>query len=237
MKYYGVGAIALLVGLGACAKNPSPLGVINTPMIKYKTEKVVAATSNIPKWYKKLPIKDNAIYSVGSSSSPDLQLSVDMATLNAKYTLADRINGKLDGMMKTFMTRLGTDEDVSATTMSEVEKVVKNVIASVDVAGYNPKEIEVFPSGTQFRAFVLLEYSDAEARKIIMNRMMKDRLVYSKIKSTNAFKELQNEVNKSKKEDQNSSMSNIEKEVNKITEKKTRVIKTPKLNTITSKML
>ena len=237
MKYYGIGAIALMVGLGACAKDPNPTAILNTPMIKYKTEKVAAATSTIPKWYKTLPKKDNAIYSVGSSSSPDLQLSVDMATLNAKYTLADRINGKLDGMMKTFMTRLGTDEDISATTMSEVEKVVKNVIASVDVAGYNPKEIEVFPSGTQFRAFVLLEYSDTEARKIIMNRMMKDRLVYSKIKSTNAFKELQNEVNKSKKEDQNSSMSNIEKEVNKITEKKTRVIKTPKLNTITSKML
>ena len=209
MKYYGVSAMALLVGLGACAKNPNPTAILNTPMIKYKTEKVVAATSNIPKWYKKLPIKDNAIYSVGSSSSPDLQLSVDMATLNAKYTLADRINGKLDGMMKTFMTRLGTDEDISATTMSEVEKVVKNVIASVDVAGYNPKEIEVFPSGTQFRAFVLLEYSDTEARKIIMNRMMKDKLVYSKIRSTNAFKELEKEVKGSKKEDESKSISSI----------------------------
>ena len=209
MKYYGVSAIALMVGLGACAKNPNPTAILDTPMIKYKTEKVVAATSNIPKWYKKLPKKDNAIYSVGSSSSPDLQLSVDMATLNAKYTLADRINGKLDGMMKTFMTRLGTDEDVSATTMSEVEKVVKNVIASVDVAGYNPKEIEVFPSGTQFRAFVLLEYSDTEARKIIMNRMMKDKLVYSKIRSTNAFKELENEVKSSKKEDESKSISSI----------------------------
>ena len=209
MKYYGVSAIALMVGLGACAKNPNPTAILDTPMIKYKTEKVVAATSNIPKWYKKLPKKDNAIYSVGSSSSPDLQLSVDMATLNAKYTLADRINGKLDGMMKTFMTRLGTDEDVSATTMSEVEKVVKNVIASVDVAGYNPKEIEVFPSGTQFRAFVLLEYSDTEARKIIMNRMMKDKLVYSKIRSTNAFKELENEVKGSKKEDESKSISSI----------------------------
>ena len=237
MKYYGVSAIALMVGLGACAKNPDPTAILNTPMIKYKTEKVAAATSNIPKWYKKLPKKDNAIYSVGSSSSPDLQLSVDMATLNAKYTLADRINGKLDGMMKTFMTRLGTDEDVSATTMSEVEKVVKNVIASVDVAGYNPKEIEVFPSGTQFRAFVLLEYSDAEARKIIMNRMMKDRLVYSKIKSTNAFKDLQNEVNKSKKEDEASSLSNIEKEIGKITKENTKVIKNRKLKTITSEML
>ena len=216
MKYYGVSAIALLVGLSACAKNPSPLGVINTPMIKYKTEKVEAATSSIPKWYKKLPKQDNSIFSVGSASSPDLQLSVDMATLNAKYTLADRINGKLDGMMKTFMTRLGTDEDVSATTMSEVEKVVKNVIASVDVAGYNPKEIEVFPSGTQFRAFVLLEYSDTEARKIIMNRMMKDKLVYSKIRSTNAFKELEKEVKGSKKEDEASSISNITKEIDKV---------------------
>ena len=209
MKYYGVSAIALLVGLSACSSNPNPLSVIDTPMIKYKTEKVVAATSNIPKWYKKLPKKDNAIYSVGSSSSPDLQLSVDMATLNAKYTLADRINGKLDGMMKSFMTRLGTDDDISATTLSEVDKVVKNVIASVDVAGYNPKEIEVFPSGTQFRAFVLLEYSDTEARKIIMNRMMKDKLVYSKIKSTNAFQELKKEVDKSKKEDKSASISNM----------------------------
>ena len=208
-KYYGIGAMALMIGLGACAKNPDPTKIVNTPMIKYKTEKVEAAVSNIPKWYKNLPKKDNSIFSVGSASSPDLQLSVDMATLNAKYTLADRINGKLDGMMKTFMTRLGTDEDISATTMSEVDKVVKNIIASVDVAGYNPKEIEVFPSGTQFRAFVLLEYSDTEARKIVMNRMMKEKLVYSKIKSTNAFQELKKEVEKSKKEDESKSISNV----------------------------
>ena len=218
MKYYGVSAVALMVGLGACAKNPDPTKIVNTPMIKYKTEKVEAAVSNIPKWYKNLPKKDNSIFSVGSASSPDLQLSLDVATLNAKYTLADRLNGKLDGMMKTFMTRLGTDEDISATTMSEVDKVVKNIIASVDVAGYNPKEIEVFPSGTQFRAFVLLEYSDTEARKVIMNRMMKDKLVYSKIKSTNAFKELKNEVEKSKKADEVSSLSNIENEINKVTQ-------------------
>ena len=187
-------------------------------MIKYKTEKVEATVKQIPKWYKKLPTEANKIYSVGASSSPDLQLSIDMATLNAKYTLADRINGKLDGMMKTFITRLGTDEDISATTMSEVEKVTKNVIASVDVAGYNPKEVEVFPSGTQFRSFVLLEYSDTEARKIIMNRMMKDKLVYSKIKSTNAFKELKKEVENSKKQEQVSSLSNIETEINKVTQ-------------------
>ena len=214
MKNYGIGAIALMVGLGACAKNPDPSKMVNTPMVKYKTAKVKAAVKQVPSWYEKLPNKENVIYSVGSSSSPDLQLSVDLATLNAKYTLADRINGKLDGMMKSFMSRLGQDNDVTASTITEVDKVVKNVIASVDVAGYNPTKVKVYPNGTQYRAFVLLEYSDKEARKIIMNRLMKDRMVYSKIKSTNAFKELEKEVTKSKKDDDAKSLSTIEKKIN-----------------------
>ena len=79
MKYYGVSAIALLVGLSACSSNPNPLAVIDTPMIKYKTEKVEAAVKQMPKWFTNLPTEPNKIYSVGASSSPDLQLSIDMA--------------------------------------------------------------------------------------------------------------------------------------------------------------
>ena len=216
LNYVTVGVLGTVLALGACSNNPDATQMLNTTSIQYKQEKVEAATSTVPKWFKTLPTDEKAIYSVGTAQSPDMQLSVDMATLNAKYTLADRINGKLDAMMKTFVSRLGTDDDVSATTLSEVEKVTKNVIASVDVAGYNPKEVKIHPTGTQYRAFVLLEYSEEEARKIIMNRMMKDRMVYSKIKSTNAWKELEKEVNASKTEDQVTSMSNIETELNKV---------------------
>ena len=216
LNYGTLGVVGAALALGACSANPDATKLMNTASVEYKQEKVEAAVSTVPKWFTKLPTDEKAIYSVGTAQSPDLQLSVDLATLNAKYTLADRINGKLDGMMKTFMTRLGTDDDVSATTMSEVEKVTKNVIASVDVAGYNPKEMEIFPTGTQFRAFVLLEYSEEEARKIIMNRMMKDRMVYGKIRSTNAWKELEDSVKKSKIEDEVTSMSNIETEINKV---------------------
>ena len=74
----------------------------------------------------------------------------------------------------------------------------------------------VYPSGTQYRAFVLLEYSDNEARKIIINRLRKDQMVYSKLKSTNAWKELESEVESSKLEDQAQSLANIEKELNNI---------------------
>jgi predicted site-specific integrase-resolvase len=59
----------------------------------------------------------------------------------------------------------------------------------------------------------LLEYSDEEAIKILMNRMRKDRAVYAKLRSNNAFKELERSVDKSLNQDEVQSLSNIEKEL------------------------
>jgi len=73
----------------------------------------------------------------------------------------------------------------------------------------------VFPSGTQYRAFVLLKYDNKEAYKIIMNRLRKDRMVYSRLRSTEAWKELENEVEDSKKEDEAQSLNNLEKVIKK----------------------
>ena len=207
----GVSILALT--LGACAdKELKPL--VNTPEIRYKTEKVEIAVSQVPDWYKEMPEEDNAIFTVGSATTPDLQLSVDIATLNGKVVLADRINGKLKAMTKTWIAKFGQD-DVNSRILTEVEKVAKNVIANVDVSGYNPVKIDVFPSGTQYRAFVLLKYSDTEASKIILNRLRKDRMVYSRLRSTEAWKELELEVEKQEKKDETKSLQNLENVIKK----------------------
>ena len=181
-----------------------------TPEVIYKTAKVNAAISVVPDWYKEMPEKKGSIFTIGSATAPDLQFAVDIATLNAKVVLADRINGKLKAMTKSWMAKLGST-DVDANVMTEIEKVAKNVIANVDVAGYSPVKVDVFPSGTQYRAFVLLEYSDKEAAKIIFNRMRKDRMVYSRLRSNKAWKELEAEVTKSEKSDEAKSIVNVEK--------------------------
>jgi|TARA_R110000772_G_scaffold88473_1_gene183851 hypothetical protein len=202
-----VSTIALT--LGACgATNPVPL--VQTPEVVYKTAKVERAVSVIPDWYKKMPEKKGSIFTVGSATAPDLQLAVDIATLNGKVVLADRINGKLKSMTKSWMAKFG-QSDIDVNVMSEIEKVAKNVIANVDVAGYSPVEVDITAAGTQFRAFVLLEYSDKEASKIIFNRLRKDRLVYSRLRSTEAWKELDREVNSSEEKDEAQSLQNLEK--------------------------
>ena len=194
--------------LGACTANQPP-SLVNTPEVNYKTAKVERAVSLIPSWYKEMPEKRGSIFTVGSATAPDLQLAVDIAMLNGKVVLADRINGKLKAMTKSWIAKFG-QSDVDARVMSEIEKVAKNVIANVDVAGYSPVKIDVSSAGTQYRAFVLLEYSDKEASKIIFNRLRKDRMVYSRLRSTEAWKELDREVNSSENKDEGKSLENLE---------------------------
>ena len=208
IKYGVVGASALLIGLGACTNKDAPIIESNT--IEYKTEQVQTAVSVVPDWFKQMPEHDRNIYSAGTATAPDIQLAIDVATLNAKTTLADRINGKLHALTKSFVAKIG-QSDIDTSVLTEIETVTKNVIASVDVAGYSQVKLDVLPAGTQYRAFVLLEYSDIEATKIMMNRLRKDRMIYSRIRSTKAWEELEREVQSNLDDEQAESVVNIEK--------------------------
>ena len=201
-------AVAIAIGLSACQTNKE--SITANPQIVYQTNTVSQQIEQIPEWYLNIPSADDTIYSSGSARAPDLQLAVDIAIMNAKTTLADRINGKLDSMTKSFVAKIGSD-DLDTSVLNEIEKTSKNVIASVDVAGYVVDQSDITQEGTQYRAYVLLAYNSEEATKIMMNRMKRDRMIYSRIRSTEAWKELENEVNKSKEEDEAKSMENVER--------------------------
>ena len=200
--------VAIAIGLGACQTNKE--SITANPQIVYQTNTVSQQIEQIPEWYLNIPSADDTIYSSGSARAPDLQLAVDIAIMNAKTTLADRINGKLDSMTKSFVAKIGST-DLDTSVLNEIEKTSKNVIASVDVAGYVVDKSDITQEGTQYRAYVLLAYNSEEATKMMMNRMKRDRMIYSRIRSTEAWIELEEEVNKSKDEDEAKSMENVER--------------------------
>ena len=201
-------AVAIAIGLSACQTNKE--SIMGRPEVVYKYSTVNQQIEKIPEWYLQIPSADDTIYSSGSAKAPDLQLAVDIAIMNAKTTLADRINGKLDSMTKSFVAKIGSD-DLDTSVLTEIEKTSKNVIASVDVAGYVVDKSDITQEGTQYRAYVLLAYNSEEATKMMMNRMKRDKMIYSRIRSTEAWKELEQEVNKSKEEDEAKSMENVER--------------------------
>ena len=187
MKYL-IFPIVGMLALSACSKTMTKQEML-VKRFEYNQEQVEETTDNIPKWFLELPMKEGFTYAVGTAETPDLQLTVDIAVLNAKTTLADSMNSRVRSQTKNFISKLGSD-DVDASVVSEVEKATRNLVLDADVSGWQQKELDVQASGPQYRVYVLLEYSDSEANKIIMNRLRKDRILLSKIRSTKAFKDL-----------------------------------------------
>ena len=193
INYKKVAALPIIVALASCAGNIDKEALIDNTTIEGQVAQVQQTNSIIPDWYVELEEAEGSIFSTGTGAAPDIQLSVDIAILNAKTVLADRLNGKLSSMTKSFMSKVGqSNRDIGV--IEELEKTARNLIAEVDVSGYKVSKMEVNPVGTQFRTFVQLEYNEETAEKILMQKLMKERNKLSKYRSKEAFEELDEKV-------------------------------------------
>ena len=217
INYKKVAALPIIVALASCAGNVDKEALIDNTTTEGQVAQVQQTNSIIPDWYVELEEAEGSIFSTGTGAAPDIQLSVDIAILNAKTVLADRLNGKLSSMTKSFMSKVGqSNRDIGV--IEELEKTARNLIAEVDVSGYKVSKMEVNPVGTQFRTFVQLEYNEETAEKILMQKLMKERNKLSKYRSKEAFKELDEKVEQITEEDNDDlSFEDTFKPVNPVT--------------------
>ncbi len=184
--------IPLVAAVAACDKTP-PETLMSQQMFEYQSAQVEKQIDNMPNWYTNIPKEEDAVYAVGTAVTPDLQLAVDIAVLSAKTTLADRVDSRIRSQMKLFKTKLGSS-DFDATVQNNFEQVTRNLIADADVAGYTVKENQIVQNGTQYRAYVLLEYKNAVANSVIKTRIAQNEVLLEKLRETRAFKELDDNV-------------------------------------------
>ena len=185
--------MAGVLGLSACSEKLPPNLAISEKEFEYRVAQVENQIDDMPKWYTDIPKEDEAVYAVGTAVTPDLQLAVDIAVLSAKTTLADRVDSRIRSQLKTFKSKLGAT-DFDSNVAVEFEQVTRNLIADADVAGYTIKENVIVQNGTQYRSYVLLEYRNEGAANVIRTRVAKNAALLSKLKSTQAWKELDNNV-------------------------------------------
>jgi len=180
--------IPFVAAVAACDKTP-PETAMSKQMFEYQSEQVKSQIDEMPEWYTNIPKDEDAVYAVGTAVTPDLQLAVDIAVLSAKTTLADRVDSRIRSQMKMFKTKLGAT-DFDSRVQNNFEQVTRNLIADADVAGYTIKENVIVQNGTQYRAYVLLEYKNAVANAVIKTRIQQNEVLLDKLRETKAFKEL-----------------------------------------------
>ena len=212
MNLLGSVAIIATVGvLGACSNKDlsvdgspydnCPAHMQTTPDgCKALKEVVEKNADSVPDWMLNLPAEDEAFYSAGTAISRDMQLAIDKANLAAKRTLADRIGGELSNQIKEFVIESGDMYEGDIITL-DVERTTKNVMAQINVAGYKPSKLEIYPLGTMYRVYALLEYPIGGANDILIQQIRKNRALYAHVRSSVAFNELEDEVNAKRERD------------------------------------
>lgn len=156
--------ILLTVLVSACAK---------TVKIDHEGQTKSGMLEEVPKWFvekegKKgfLNKKDKFyLYGVGVSTSPDLQLAMDKATMIAKADLADVMHGEMNKNANVFIQEIGAEGN--KVINSKAESTIVNLIKQTKVQGYEQWKIAVsITSDNEYRVYMGLQLPLGELNKL-----------------------------------------------------------------------
>lgn len=192
-----INSLFLLFFLAACATTSGPEMIAKKmeKEEKKEEEKVEKIVVDIPEWYLAPPDGKGVVgYFPGQGESKSVQAAIDIAKLEAQEDLANALNAKISSQVKKFISQAGIGSD--ATLVGEFESVTKGVVAETSVAGWSLKESEVQAQGTNYIAYVLLEYIYGSENVLLQQKIKQDQTMLTSVKATEAYAELEEEIKK-----------------------------------------
>ena len=174
-----------------------------TTKIDVEKDNGLNLTDVVPKWYLEYPDKKkdkNFIYGTGTSTSPDLQLAKEKATLIAKAEIADIMYGEMNEKASMHRTETGNVEIGSGnkTAISKTEITIINKIQETKVQGYeNWKTSVSITSQGEYRVYIGLKLPMGEFNKLydmIQQDLAKELSINSIDEIDNAIEEYEEEL-------------------------------------------
>jgi hypothetical protein len=161
-----------------------------------KTKQVAAtddAIDNIPEWFKNPPVDPNYVYGRGTHASKDMQIALDNASESGRHEVAKTLEDKFTGMTKKFQEEVGLASD--AEILKQFTNATKSVVSQVMI-GCKSHKNEILNENGVFRVFTLMELPLGEANLALYNQTKANQNMYTRFRATEAWKELENEVEK-----------------------------------------
>ena len=152
---------------------------------------------SIPDWYNKPPKDPNYLFASGAGTSVDMETARDKASISARQKMAQYSGEEFDALQKRFVNEITTER------LGEYHETFTNVIKSIHsiyLQGVSMEESKICKEGSGYRAYVLMRYNFAAAKESLLNSIKEKERMYLLFKETQAFKELEEEVEEFKKE-------------------------------------
>lgn len=151
----------------------------------------------MPSWYVNLPHSSSGdtLFAVYYSESARMQIAVNKATMNARNAIAREVETKISQMIKSF------EEEVSTKTTPVINAQYENVskhLTSLSLRGSYVKEQRICRSGKKYRVYVMVVYPFSAIKKGLVEEAKKNQELYSRWRSSQAFRELEEEIQKNK---------------------------------------
>ena len=189
MKKSLFAVVSVAVLLSACGSNPPKTAMDSSSLFGKGAQ--TGDTVRLPSWYTEKP-SDDALYSVSSEYSSDLQFSVDKAMLSAKRELAGKYSSYVSAMMKDFTAEIGNADGVNR----DIERTTKLLIAQVNLVGIQRTGFETRHEGRGFRTFVQLRYSLDDSNRLLIQKIQSDKKLEMALRKSASFRELEESVDK-----------------------------------------
>ena len=110
---------------------------------------------NVPEWFQNPPEAPSIMFSIATSTSKDMQMSINKAKQQARVDLAQQMETKIKAMTKQFSEEVGLGED--ADFLSQTTEVSKSVTSKVLTGSRANKVKTIKEGGVIYRSYVLME--------------------------------------------------------------------------------
>jgi hypothetical protein len=175
---------ALLLSTAACGATRAP----------ERRTVTAAPLKSMPNWYRSPPKSDGDwMLAPATATSRDLQMAIDRAEMEGRLGLATQLEVKYAALTRRFSEETGLARD--AELLREYEQSYKAVVSQV-LIGSRARERKFALEEGVYRAWVLMEVPVGEANRQLVERLAKQEAAYTRLRATEAYKELSKEVEK-----------------------------------------
>lgn len=156
-----------------------------------------ASESPCPEWFTNVPEDPDYLYAAATATSRDLQMAINKAKQDARVDIGSQMETRLQGLVKQFQEEIGEGEESQVNAQFTT---VSKTVVSTTLNGCKAKNQHTKKEGTLWRACILMEYPIGAANAQFLQQLKNDDLLRQKTAATDAFKELETEVQKFEEE-------------------------------------